>query len=106
MIESSIIKKILIILFLLTLNGCVQNSAFLGPLYTLGTTGNALQAGASYGTSYVVKRMTGMTKSENIKKALKDKKINDDIFENPEKFFRVVKKHVKELNKLDNPNNQ
>ena len=52
-------KKIYIILNLILLNGCVQNSALLGPAYTLGSTGNVLQAGLSYGTTYTIKKITG-----------------------------------------------
>ena len=38
-----IIKKIIVGIFLISfLNSCAQNSAFLGPIYTFGTTGNCL----------------------------------------------------------------
>jgi len=59
-------KTVLILSILLFFGGCVQPTALLGPMYTIGTTGNVLQAGASYGTSYAVKKMTGKTVSENI----------------------------------------
>ena len=47
------------------------SASLLGPAYTLGTTGNAFQAGVSYGTSYVVKKATGKTTSENVDIILK-----------------------------------
>ena len=72
--DSLSMRIILIVLILLFFNGCVQNTALLGPIYTLGTTGNVVQAGLSYGTSYVVKKTTGKTPSENINTLLKKKR--------------------------------
>ena len=41
-----IIKKIISgIFFLCLLNGCVQSTALLGPVYTMASTGNIYQAG-------------------------------------------------------------
>ena len=102
-------KIVIALSILFFLNGCVQNSAFLGPVYTFGTTGSALQAGASYGTNYVVrktiKNKTPEVKNNEIKKTKVDtnpmKKIlvSVDIKDNPEDFFKIVKKHVKKKNK-------
>ena len=102
-------KFLFFLITLLFLNGCVQNSALLGPMYTLGTTGNVIQAGASYGTSYVVKKVANINISEEINKTLKanevsveTKKTNIKTQENPEEIFRIVKKHIKKLDKVDN----
>ena len=67
MILKKIITATLLIGFF---TGCVQNTAFLGPVYTLGTTGNTIQAGLSYGSSKVVTKVTGKTPQENLNKIL------------------------------------
>ena len=102
-------KLLFFLTILLFLNGCAQSSALLGPMYTLGSTGNVVQAGASYGTNYVVrktiKKKTPEVKNNEIKKTKVDtnpiKKIvvSVDIKDNPEDFFKIVKKHVKKKDK-------
>ena len=92
-----IIKLIIILLFL---SGCVQTSALLGPMYTIGTTGNALQAGVSYGTSYAVKKITGKTVSENVDSIVDTEELKKELKENPDDFFRIVKKYVKKPNTI------
>tara|TARA_B100000579_G_scaffold121830_1_gene98053 strand:- start:686 stop:1000 length:315 start_codon:yes stop_codon:yes gene_type:complete len=98
-------KFFFIILLLLLFNSCAQNTALLGPAYTLGTTGNAFQAGVSYGTSYVVKKATGKTTSENVDIILKKIEVSSDteesVEENPENFFKIVKKHVEEIRNVN-----
>ncbi len=92
-------------MLLLLFNSCAQNTALLGPAYTLGTTGNAFQAGVSYGTSYVVKKATGKTTSENVDIILKKIEVSSDteesVEENPENFFKIVKKHVEEIRNVN-----
>ena len=56
-IDSLIMRIVLVILVLLFFNGCAQNVSLLGPLFTIGTTGNGLQAGASFGTSHAIKKI-------------------------------------------------
>jgi|TARA_B100000795_G_scaffold128629_1_gene95829 hypothetical protein len=88
-----IIKKtILAIFFLNFLNGCVQNTALLGPMYTLGSTGNVFQAGLSYGSSKAVTNITGKTPKENIKQLLQPKDEDSD-------FEKLIKKRIKETRK-------
>ena len=72
-------KIIISIFFLLLLNGCIQNTVFLGPVLTGASTGSAYQAGLSYGSGRVVSSLTGKTTAENIKVFFKekDKKINE-----------------------------
>ena len=94
-------KIILTVLIILFLNGCVQSTAFLGPVYTLGTSGNVMQAGLSYGTSYAVKKVTGKTVSENVNTIVDTEKLKEKLKENPDDFFRIVKKHVKKSNVID-----
>ena len=71
MISKKIISGIF---FLCLLNGCAQSTAFLGPIYTFGTTGNAYQAGFSYGSDRVITSLTGKSTGQNIKEILQPKK--------------------------------
>ena len=94
-------KIILAVAFVALLNGCVQSTAFLGPVYTLGTSGNVMQAGLSYGTSYAVKKVTGKTVSENINTFVDTEELKKELKENSDDFFRIVKKHVKKSNIIE-----
>tara|TARA_Y100000741_G_scaffold342921_2_gene306319 strand:+ start:330 stop:656 length:327 start_codon:yes stop_codon:yes gene_type:complete len=77
------LKKVVSVgVLLILLSGCAQNTAsLLGPAYTLGTTGNAFQAGLSYGSDKAVTKITGKSLSKNVeellKKKTKDQKIQD-----------------------------
>tara|TARA_B110000008_G_C16753505_1_gene477669 strand:- start:93 stop:389 length:297 start_codon:yes stop_codon:yes gene_type:complete len=82
--------KISSILFILiSLNGCVQSTALIGPGLTLATTGNIMQAGFQYGANTAIKKETGKDTLEHFKDAVenqsKDKKFKD-------KFTELVKK--------------
>ena len=69
-----ILKKIIIGFFCLNfLYGCVQNVAILGPAITGVSTGSISHAGLSYGSSKVIKTITGKTTTENIKNLLDNK---------------------------------
>ena len=86
-------KKIIIgVTFIILFNGCVQNTAFLGPILTGATTGSVAQAGLSYGSNKVVTTLTGKSTEENIKLLLIPKKEDDD-------FTKLVKKRIKETRK-------
>ena len=68
-IISMVIKKIILGGFILfVLNGCAQSTAFLGPLYTLGTTGNVVQTGLSYGSNKAMKKINKKNKEKNLEK--------------------------------------
>ena len=77
------------------LNGCVQNTALLGPAYTLTSTGNVFQAGLSYGSNKAVTSITGKTPGENIKNLLHCPKSRSD-------FEKLIKKRIKETRKKIN----
>ena len=88
-----IIKKIILgIFFTAFFSGCAQNAAFLGPIYTLSTTGNIYQAGFSYGSDKVITTLTGKSSLENVEDLLKDKKQDSDL-------RKLVKKQIKETRK-------
>ena len=88
-----ILKKLIIAIFFLgTLNGCAQNTALLGPIYTMSTTGNIYQAGLSFGSNQAVISKTGKSIQENVLDKLKIKK-NDTDFE------KLIKNRIKETRK-------
>lgn len=73
-------------LLIFLLNGCAQNSvALLGPVYTLGSTGNAYHAGVSYASNEAITKITGKTPGENMIEMLQIKK-NDTDFQ---KFLKA-----------------
>ena len=93
-IEKAIMtKKITIGIFLLiSFNGCAPTTAFLGPVYTLGATGNVYQAGLSYSSNKAITRVTGKSPEENIKDFLIHKKTDS-------KLEKLVKKQITETRK-------
>ena len=102
-----ILKKIIAGLFLLFfLNGCVQNTALLGPAYTMASTGNIYQAGLTYGSNQAVKQITGKSPTENIKSLTDSKKSKIDEEQNYDEFFALVKKRIEKTSKIINLANQ
>ena len=96
-----ILKKIITgSLFLFFLNGCVQSAALLGPAYTLTSSGNIYQAGLSYGSNQVVKKITGKSATENIKSLVDNKKIKVEKEENYDEFFALVKSKIEKTSKI------
>ena len=102
-----ILKKIIISAFVMCfLTGCLQNTALLGPGLTIASTGNVYQAGLSYGSSKVIKKMSGKTPTENVKSFLdsnnttvKEEEIHDD-------FFVLVKDKIEKKSNILNLANQ
>ena len=87
-----IVKKLIISLSLLCiLNGCAQNVAFLGPVITGASTGSIYQAGLSYGSGEIVKKITGKTTTENIKSILRSENVQAVENENYEEFVNTAK---------------
>ena len=71
MISIKIIAGLFLLFFL---NGCVQSADLLGTAYTLASSGNVYQAGLSYGSNQAVKKITGMSPTENIQSLINNKK--------------------------------
>ena len=83
-------KLILGIFFIIFLNGCVQSTSFLGPAYTLGTTGNALQAGLSFGTNKTFLEIKKINKSKGL-----EQKKNYELRELLEARIKETRKKIK-----------
>ena len=87
------IKKIILGIFITAfLSGCAQNVALLGPVYTLSTTGNIYQAGASYGSNRVITSLTGKSTAENVKELIVIKKDDSE-------FEKLVKRQIQDTRK-------
>ena len=88
-----IIKKIILGIFIIILlSGCIQSTSFLGPIFTIGTTGSVNQAGLSYSSDKLITTLTGKTPTENLNNLLKAKKQDSDL-------RKLVKKRIKETRK-------
>ena len=103
-------KKIIFGLFIFSfLGACASPTAMLGPVYTLSSTGNVLQAGLSYGSSEIVTAYTGKTPMENLEEFTSNnlsnkKNIQKQTLESKE-FQQLVKNKIlktKEIIKLSN----
>ena len=102
-----ILKKIIISAFAMCfLTGCLQNAAFLGPAVTVASTGNLYQAGLSYGSSQVIKKMTGKTPTENVKSFLDSKNTTVKEEEIHDEFFVLVKDKIEKKGNIWNLANQ
>ena len=94
-----ILKKTIIVIFCLSfLNSCAQNTAFLAPVYTYGSSGNMYQAGLSYASNQAITNVTGMSPAENVKSLLSNKKGSN--------FTKLVKRRVELARKKLNLPNQ
>ena len=110
-------KKIIFGLFIcIFLGACASPTAMLGPVYTLTSSGNVLQAGVHYGSGELVKSYTGKTPIENLKdislndlkssKESKDEKnIKKETLESDD-FYILVKKRIEKTSGLLNLSNQ
>ena len=92
-------RKILLLLFVLTLlSSCAQSTALLGPVITIGNTGNVMQAGFSYGSNMVVKHATGNTPGKHItsyvEEKRKEKKIRKEIANYLETHIKIMRKKL------------
>ena len=95
-----ILKKLFISLsFVLFLNSCAQNAAFLGPAITGVSTGSLYQAGLSYGSTEAVKNITGKTPTENIKKLLTGSNKAEEA-KTSDEFFMLVKSRIEKNSKI------
>ena len=67
-------KTIVIIISFVFLGACAQSTALIGPAISIGSSGNVMQAGFSYGTNILVKQTTGKVPSEHVSLYIEEKK--------------------------------
>ncbi len=73
------IKKFIFFLFsLVTLSGCVETTALLGPVITVSSTGNIYQASLSYASNNVIYKSTGKTTLDHVNDFFKSTEDNKD----------------------------
>jgi len=60
------------IIFLSTLNGCVQGFALLGPAFSYSQSGNIMQSALSYGSNVAFKKIINKSNTKNNKNAFDD----------------------------------
>ena len=97
---SSMIHKKLIfgLLTIIFLTGCTAPTAMIGPVYTLSSTGNVLQAGFSYGSNQFITNYTGKTPIQNLgeitsQNSFSEKNIQKNTLES-EDFYQLVKNKI------------
>jgi hypothetical protein len=75
------IRKLAVyIIFLCTLNGCVQGIALLGPAFSYSQSGNVMHSALSFGSNKAVKKMREMSGDLNKKNSFNDSKIDSDNY--------------------------
>jgi len=68
------------IIFLSTLNGCVQGIALLGPAFSYSQSGNIMQSALSYGSNIAFKKIINKSNTKNNKNAFDDYGITDNDY--------------------------
>jgi len=72
-------KIIFYVLFLITLNGCVQGVAFLGPVISYSESGSIFKSALSYGSNIALKKIRTGSITEDKKNAFDNhKSINNN----------------------------
>jgi len=106
MINKKIIFGLIIFSFL---GGCTSPTAMLGPVYTLTSSGNVLQAGLNYGSNQMITKYTGKTPIENLKEIknieIKQNNIQKETLES-EDFYILVKNKIKKTSSILNLSSQ
>jgi len=72
-------KIILAVAFVAFLNGCIQNTAMLGPAYTFSTSGSVLQTGLSYGSNKVYTKYKEEKNDKELQETMKSEKRNHEL---------------------------
>ena len=98
-------KLSLYVILLIALNGCIQTTAsFIGPAYTVASTGNVYQAGLSVTINQALVHTTGEDAIEHVTKILdnldkkKENKKNLQTQNNHQAFVNSVKSAIRNNN--------
>jgi hypothetical protein len=82
----------------ISLSGCIQSTALLGPGVTIATTGNIMQAGFQYGAQTAIKNETGKDVFTHLKDAVEEeqdnKKLDQKIKDLATNTIKKVKKKL------------
>ena len=74
-----IFKIYFLIMISISLSGCIQSTALLGPGVTIATTGNIMQAGFQYGANTAIKKETGKDVLTYLKDVVEEKQENKKL---------------------------
>jgi hypothetical protein len=74
-----IFKIYFLIVISLSLSGCIQSTALLGPGVTIATTGNVMQAGFQYGAHTAIKNETGKDVITHLKDVVEEEQDNKKL---------------------------
>ena len=72
-------KIILAVAFVAFFNGCVQNTALLGPAYTFSSSGSLLQTGLSYGSNQVYTKYKEEKNDKELQEIIKRENRNHEL---------------------------
>ena len=95
-------KSIFLVGVFLVLNGCAQNTSFLGPTYTIAKTGNVYQAALTYETNKTIQEKTGKDLSGHIYKYLSKEEDKKTVSEDFIKFIKARIENTRKKLSLDN----
>ena len=73
------LKIYFLIVISISLSGCIQSTALLGPGVTIATTGNIMQAGFQYGANTAIKKETGKDVLTHLKDIAEEEQDNKKI---------------------------
>ena len=74
-----IFKIYFLIVISISLSGCIQSTALLGPGVTIATTGNIMQAGFQYGANTAIKKETGKDVLTHLKDVVEEEEENKKL---------------------------
>ena len=74
-----IIKIYFLIVVSISLSGCIKSTALLGPVVTIATTGNVMQAGFQYGAHTAIKNETGKDVITHLKDVVEEEQDNKKL---------------------------
>ena len=73
------LKIYFLIVISISLSGCIQSTALLGPGLTIATTGNIMQAGFQYGANTAIKKETGKDVLTHLKDVVEEEQDTLDV---------------------------
>ena len=73
------LKIYFLIVIFISLSGCIQSTALLGPGFTIATTGNIMQAGFQYGAHTAIKNETGKDVLTHLKDVAEEEQDNKKL---------------------------
>ena len=74
-----IFKIYFLIMISISLSGCIQSTALLGPGVTIATTGNVMQAGFQFGANTAIKKETGKDVLTHLKDVVEEEQENKKL---------------------------